>query len=149
MAIGERINFLRNLKGMTMKVFGMSIGFTEKQADVRISQYESGKRSPKENIINDMAKSLEVSPQALDVPNIDSYTALLHTLFAIEDIYGLRIGEIDGELCLRLNKFKGTTYVQMLDMFTEWNKMSRDLRDDQISKEEYDTWRYNYPNVKK
>ena len=29
---------------------------------------------------------------------------LMHTLFALEDMYGLKIGEIDGELCLRLDK---------------------------------------------
>ena len=93
MAIGERINFLRNLRGMTMKFFGMSIGFTENQADVRISQYESGKRTPKENVIADMAKSLNVSTEAFDVPNIDSYTGLMHTLFAQDDILCLKIGE--------------------------------------------------------
>lgn len=145
MAIGERINFLRNLRGMTMKFFGMSIGFTEKQADVRISQYESGKRTPKENIIESMAQSLNVSPEALNVPNIDSYTGLMHTLFALEDIYGLRIGEIDGELCLRLSKNNKMTYLSMFDMFSAWNEVSKKYKDEQITKEQYDQWRYNYP----
>jgi len=145
MAIGERINFFRNLKGMTMKYFGMSIGFIENQADVRISQYESSKRSPKENIISEMAKSLDVSPEALDVPNIDSYTGLMHTLFTLEDIYGLRIGEIDGELCLRLSKNKKNTFLSMFDMFSAWNEVSKKYKDEQISKDDYDHWRYNYP----
>ncbi len=145
MAIGERINFLRNLKGMTMKYFGMSIGFDEKAADVRISQYERGKRTPKENVIAAMAESLDVSPEALDVPNIESYTGLMHTLFALEDIYGLRIGEIDGEICLRLSKADKTKYHNMLDMFMAWNHASKRYKDEQISKEEYDYWRYNYP----
>lgn len=146
MAIGERINFLRNLRGMTMKFFGMSIGFTESQADVRISQYESGKRTPKENVIADMAQSLDVSPEALNLPNIDSYTGLMHTLFALEDIYGLRIGEIDGELCLRLSKTKNT-YLSMFDMFSAWNTVFKQYKDEQITKEEYDQWRYNYPKL--
>ena len=145
MAIGERINFLRNLRGMTMKCFGMSIGFTENQADVRISQYERGKRSPKENVVKEMARSLDVCPDALNVPEIDSYIGLMHTLFAIEDMYGLRIGKIDGELCLRLNTNKGSKYLTMFDSFNAWNKISTKLKDEQISKEEYDEWRYNYP----
>ena len=41
----------------------------------------------------------------------------MHTLFTLEDLYGLHIGEIDGELCLRLDKSKGTTYLSMFDMF--------------------------------
>lgn len=146
MAIGERINFFRNLKGMTMKVFGMKIGFDEKSSDVRISQYESGKRSPKENIVTAMAETLEVSPKALTVPDIDSYEGLMHTLFTLEDLYGLRIGEIDGELCLRLSKNKKNTYLSMFDMFFAWNEVSKKFKDEQISKEEYDNWRYNYPN---
>ena len=50
MAIGERIRYLRNLRGMTMKYLGMLVGFDEKTADVRIAQYESGTRTPKEEL---------------------------------------------------------------------------------------------------
>ena len=50
---------------------------------------------------------LDVSPQALDVPDIDSYIGLMHTLFTLEDIYGLTVSEADGEVCLKVNKDKG------------------------------------------
>lgn len=60
---------------------------------------------------------LEVSPAALDVPNIESYVGLMHTLFALEDLYGLKIGNLDGEVCLRLEKTKGTNYLSMFEMF--------------------------------
>ena len=46
MAIGERIRFIRNLRGMTQKYLGIEIGFPEKTADIRMAQYESGTRSP-------------------------------------------------------------------------------------------------------
>ena len=39
MAIGERINFFRNMRGMTQKYLGMHVGFPEKSADVRLAQY--------------------------------------------------------------------------------------------------------------
>ena len=89
MAIGERIHFFRTLRGMTQKYLGVRLGFDEKSADVRIAQYESGTRSPKDNYIALLADTLGVSPLALSVPNIDSYDGLMHTLFALEDIYGL------------------------------------------------------------
>ena len=73
----------------------------------------------------------------------------MHTLFALEDLYGLHIGEIDRELCLRLDKIKGTTYLSMFDMFHDWQEQSAKLESSEITKEEYDHWRYNYPNVKK
>ena len=39
MAIGERIRFFRILRGMTQKYLGMTVGFSEKSADVRLAQY--------------------------------------------------------------------------------------------------------------
>ena len=73
----------------------------------------------------------------------------MHTLFALEDIYGLKIGEIDGEVCLRLDKFKGTTYLQLFDMFHSWREQAVKLEQGEISKEEYDRWRYRYPELDK
>lgn len=145
MAIGERIHFIRNLRGMTQKWLGMAAGFDEKTADVRMAQYESGTRTPKEKLVGAIADALEVSPQALSVPNIDSYVGLMHTLFALEDLYGLKVGEIEGEVCLRLDKSKRMTYVSMFDMFSAWQEQSEKLKNGEITKEEYDTWRYTYP----
>jgi transcriptional regulator with XRE-family HTH domain len=145
MAIGERIRFIRNLRSVTQKWLGMAIGFDDKTADVRIAQYESGTRSPKENYISDIARALEIAPKALDLPDIDSYVGLAHTLFALEDIYGLHIGEIDGEVCLRLDKFKGTTYLSMFDIFRAWHEMAEKFKTGEITEDEYNQWRYNYP----
>lgn len=145
MAIGERIRFIRNLRGMTQKYLGMSIGFTEKTADVRMAQYESGARTPKESMTSDLANVLDVCPQALAVPDIDSDIGLMHTLFALEDLRGLRVGEIDGEICLRLDKSRGRTFDDMLKMLYAWREQSAKLEAGEISKEQYDQWRYRYP----
>ena len=147
MAIGERIRFIRNLRGMTQKFLGMAIGFDEKTADVRMAQYESGTRTPKENYVADIANALNVSPKALDLPDIDSYIGLAHTLFALEDLYGIQIGEIDGEVCLRLDKSRGTTYISMFDIFSSWQQEAGKLKSGEIAKEVYDDWRYNYPRI--
>ena len=32
----------------------------------------------------------------------------MHTLFALEDIYGLKIDKLDDEVCIRLDKNRGT-----------------------------------------
>lgn len=149
MAIGERIHHFRLLHGFTQKYLGQMLGFDDKQADVRIAQYEKGSRSPKEKYLNALAEIFEVSPHALSVPDIDSYVGLIHTLFAIEDLYGLYVSEIDGELCLRLDKSKGTTYHSMFDMLYAWKEEKAKLNNDEITKEEYDQWRYTYPKMEK
>ena len=98
MAIGKRIRFFRNRKGMTQKQLGEILGFLGKTSDVRMAQYESEARTPKQDLVKEMANIFDVSPQAITVPEIDSYIGLMHTLFALEDMYGLKIGEIDGDL---------------------------------------------------
>ena len=86
MAIGERIHFFRMMRGMTQKYLGMALGFPEKSADVRLAQYENGSRTPKADVTAALAQALDVSPKALDVPDIDSYIGLMHTLFTLEDL---------------------------------------------------------------
>lgn len=147
MAIGERIRFIRNLRGMTQKYLGIAAGFDEKTADIRVAQYEAGTRTPKDNMVNSLAAALEISPEALTVPDIDSYIGLMHTLFALEDLYGLKINNLDGELCITLDISKGSSYPPMFEMFSEWQKEFNRLKNGEITKDEYDTWRYNYPKT--
>ena len=147
MAIGERIRFFRNLRGMTQKYLGQVVGFPEKTADIRMAQYESGSRTPKAELTENLAGALGVSPLALSVPDIDSYLGLMHTLFALEDIYGLKIDKLDDEVCIRLDKNRGTSYISLFERFTAWQKEAEKYRNGEISKEEYDRWRYTYPEV--
>ena len=147
MAIGERIRFFRNLRGMTQKYLGQVVGFPEKTADIRMAQYESGSRTPKAELTESLAGALGVSPLALSVPDIDSYLGLMHTLFALEDIYGLKIDKLDDEVCIRLDKNRGTSYISLLERFTAWQKEAEKYRNGEISKEEYDHWCYTYPEV--
>ena len=127
MAIGERIHYFRLLRGFTQKYLGKLLGFSDSQADVRIAQYEKGARSPKEKYLNALAQIFEVSPHALNVPDIDTDIGLMHTLFTLEDTRGLKIGKLDGELCLRLDKDTGMTYHSMWDMFNAWYQQAEKL----------------------
>lgn len=58
MAIGERIHFFRSKREMTQKYVGTQIGFDEKSADVRMAQYESENRVPKDNLVQELANLL-------------------------------------------------------------------------------------------
>ena len=66
---------------MTQKYLGMQVGFPEKTADIRMAQYESGSRTPKADLTNNLANVFGISTSALTVPDIDSYNGLMHTLF--------------------------------------------------------------------
>lgn len=145
MAIGERIHFFRVMRGMTQKYLGTLIGFPEKSADVRLAQYETGTRKPKAELTAALAQALDITPYALDVPDIDSYIGLMHTLFTLEDLYGLTISETDGEVCLKVNKDKGRDAHELLKMLYAWKEQADKLSAGEISREEYDNWRYHYP----
>ena len=145
MAIGERIHFFRIMRGMTQKYLGMALGFPEKSADVRLAQYETVTRTPKADVTEALAQVLDVSPKALDVPDIDSYIGLMHTLFTLEDRYGLEVCESNGEAHLRVNIRKGRDADQLSQMLEAWKEQSAKLAAGEISREEYDRWRYHYP----
>ena len=145
MAIGERIHFFRNLKGMTQKKIGQAVGFSEKTADIRIAQYESGSRTPKAELTEKLAEALGVSPLALDVPDIDSDIGLMHTLFTLEDRYGLEVCECEDEVHLRVHIHKGRDAAALHRMLASWGAVAAKLKAGEITKEEYDRWRYYYP----
>jgi len=142
MAIGERIRHIRGLRGLTLKFLGKAAGFPEKTADIRMSQYEKGTRTPKEDLTQRLAEVLEVSPRALAVPDIDTPEGLMHTLFALEDLYGLTIGEFEGRTCLYLNREAPEWFREAL---STWKKEGKMFHNDEITRDEYNTWRYNYP----
>ncbi len=144
MAIGERIRFIRNLRGMTQKYLGIQVGFPEKTADIRMAQYESGTRTPKADLTNTLAEVLEVSQQALSVPDIESEQGLMHTLFALEDLYGLKVELVDGEAVLHIES-KGTEHPDTAELISAWAEQSAKYKAGEIKKDEYDRWRYNYP----
>jgi len=147
MAIGERIHFFRTMRGMTQKYLGMALGFPEKSADVRLAQYENGSRTPKADVTAALAQVLDVSPKALDVPDIDSYTGLMHTLFTLEDRYGLEVCECEDEVHLRVHIHKGRDAAELHRMLSAWGALAAKLKAGEITKEEYDRWRYRYPEL--
>lgn len=146
MAIGERIHYFRNMRGMTQKYVGQQIGFDEKSADVRMAQYESETRVPKDNLVETLASVFDIRPEALKVPDIDTYIGVMHTLFALEDRYGLKVEKAeDGQprlyIDVRHNRSSDTLYDQIAD----WRDKACELQSGKITKDEYDHWRYNYP----
>ena len=128
-----------------LKHLGMRLGFPEKSADVRLAQYETGTRTPKAEITQALANEFGVSPLALAVPDIDSYQGLMHTLFTLEDRYGLKVVEYDGEVHLRVDVFNGKDAAELSSSMIAWREQAAKLEAGEITKEEYDRWRYRYP----
>ena len=145
MAIGERIRFFRNLRGMTQKYLGTVVGFPEKTADIRMAQYESGSRTPKADLTNKLAEIFDICAQALSVPDFDCYIGLMHTLFTLEDRYVLTIEKTENGVSMYADPRKGTDAAELSEMLAAWAEQSEKYHNGDINRDEYDKWRYNYP----
>lgn len=148
MNVGYRIKTIRKFRGLTQKELGIRVGFDLKTADIRVAQYESGTRTPKESLLNEFATALNVSPSAFVVPNISSINDIFYILFALEDECGLSVNVLDNRLCLSLNSFENIEKNgDLVKFFMAWKNKSDALSSGNISKEEYDDWKYNFPSI--
>lgn len=143
-AISKRIRFFRKLRGMTQKRLGLSVGFPEKTADVRVAQYEIDARGPKAALRERFAVALDISVNALAIPDVETPAGLMHTLFVLEDIYGFQIVDSPEGLCLRLNEPALPPCGQLRLALQTWYTFRLEKEAGILPKTEYDQWRYNY-----
>ena len=141
MNTGERIKAARNFRGMTMKEVGIEMHYPYKSADVRIAQYESGKRRIRREIIDQLADVLNVSPEALIGPTGYDDNDVMRILFDLEE----RGYEID------IHK-KANHYVieisadNLAEPLNEWKKVKTRLKLERMSEKAYVEWKLSWPD---
>lgn len=146
MAIGKRIFWFRYKQGLKQKEFGQLLGFSAATSEARITQYEKEARTPKTELIDKMAAIFHIRPEALKVPDIDTVVGLMHTMFALEDWYAVRPQIVDGAVYLRFDPPEpGKT--SLYDYALVWGQEYEKWQKGEITKEEYDHWRYNFPDT--
>jgi len=150
MAVGERIKRVRNFRGLTMKDLGLAIGYNEKTADIRIAQYESGTRTPKEDTLKKIAEILDVNFRSLYEPTLYAAEDVMFTLFELDEQYknSLRIYDIvDESEPYYTEKHKAVSFrYRILDDFiAEWQIRKKELDSGEICKDEYFEWKVNWP----
>ncbi len=129
---------------MTLRELGENVGFSKATADVRIAQYESGQRTPKAQLMTALAEVLEVSPAALVDQESENNETLMHCLFALEDLRGLRVSWNNGQIQLYFDSPKNKNDKELLDDLRSWSIQRAHLEHGDITQEEYDRWRYNF-----
>ena len=148
MAIGERIRCIRKKRGKAQRQLGQAAGFSAASAEIRISQYESGARTPNRAILEKMAGELKVSPRALTVPDIADAESLLFTLFALEDRFGFQICRSGGHLYLILDGAAKQS-PELQEALFAWSNYAEMFKAGKVCREEYDNWRYNFSSGEK
>lgn len=87
---------------------------------------------------------LRIAPVALSVPDIDSYLGLMHTLFTLENSYGLTVESGESGIFLRVNPRNGRDAAALSEMLSAWAEQSEKYRNGEIGRKNYDKWHYNY-----
>lgn len=129
---------------MTQKELGMKMGYPDNSADVRIAQYESGKRVPSQETIDCLATVFSISPMALMVPDM-TLKQTMHVLFALADRlhFGLEFHDDSIHLVFRESETPPGAYSELLWWVHEIERMKRTFLGDCL----YDAWRYRYPRI--
>lgn len=151
MAVGDRIKRIRNVRGLTQKELGFAIGFDDKTADVRVAQYESGTRTPKEDMLKKIAAALDVNYRAIYEPTLYAAEDVMYTLFELDEHYnGMQIYDVTDNSDLNYpEEHKAISFNNHLldDFLKEWQLRKQELVEGKISREEYLEWKINWPQT--
>ncbi|MGN9197537.1 helix-turn-helix domain-containing protein [Blautia massiliensis (ex Liu et al. 2021)] len=141
MTIGEKIRKFRLEKSLTQKELAIMC----RNSESAIRNYELGNRTPNMDQLQVIADALQINVYALSDPSIDSYTSAIHTLFAMEETYGLHpITDEDGQISLTVDYQKGGA---LQDSIEAWAKMFEKLKKEEVSESEYHDWKSKYPSI--
>lgn len=136
MTCGEKIKKIRKLKGISRKQLAILCGMSE----FTLMNYEQGRNKVPKKQLELIAAKLGVNINALSNPTAaDTFVSVAHILFDFEDEYGLAVSQEDGFLCIRAEELTINNFL------LEWYTMKEKLERGEITREEYDMWRYNYP----
>lgn len=150
MAIGERIKRIRNLRKLTQKELGIAVGFDESTADVRIAQYESNTRTPKEDMLRKLAEVLDVTYRSIYEPTLYAAEDVMYTMFELDEHYPIQLHEIvdDSDPDYVEKHIAIDFHTSLLDEFLkEWMLRKQQLDSGEITAEEYREWKLNWPQT--
>jgi len=145
MKIGEKIKKFRVAQGLSQKQLAIMSGMSEPA----VRNYELGNRTPSFSQLERLSAALKLSPYALADPCLENRHGVMQTLFSMEDDFGLRPIEVDGQVMLCIDrKKKSPAPGSPEDDLRDWYRVWVELSEGAISLEEYDEWRYSYPRLK-
>ena len=146
LGIGSKIKKIRTLRKMTMKDLGLAVGFPKSSADVRVAQYESDKRAIKPEVLEKIAFALKVNPDFLAAPEPLGSYSLMQILLSKDEENMVRFFEEEYSDLNGNKQVKISMSMPLLNpVFMEWNEIKKALDRGEITLEQYNEWRMNWP----
>lgn len=139
-SLAKKLKKLRDELHLTQKEVADKARITESA----YRAYELGDRNPKSEILDRIAKALEVRPEYLSAPAFRNRREFAYAILENEDSFGYTVRDIDGVPAI----VKG--YGSAMDFFAEfvrdWEEMREKCDNHEISKEEYEDWKRTWDN---
>ncbi len=140
MTVGDKIRIARVSKGLSQAELSQKLGLGK--TGERISQYENGARKPKEDLLQQLAKELDVSIDAISETSFDSTNKIMHALFELEQEHPLYLKkEKDGYAIVIKNDSRN--FQSLMYGLDQWY-MEKQKQPDP---EEYKRWQLTYPAI--
>lgn len=117
--LGKSIREIRLRRRLTQREVSEAIGGISESA---LRSYELGERRPKQN-------TLDVAPACFDTYGIEHYDELMHTLFLLEDRFGIEPCA-DGSI-----RFTDEAIQSCVCTWRDWKEF---LKEGKITREEYE-----------
>lgn len=179
MTIGDKIKKIRKAKNLTQTELARLCGLKEESGSIMISQYESGKRIPKDKTLATIADALGVSPYYLKSASFSDNDAFVHYLYELETQCHITISKTENDdivltfphdladnwtLALNsLEKFDdpdynsvknklgniANVYGSLLRSLDKWYDKKQELENGNINSIEYDQWKSKNPKQEK
>ena len=169
MNVGKKIKKIRQFRGLKQAELGQLLGMGD-TSQARIGQYEIGFRTPSKELLDRMAKVLDVNPQTLYDNTGESASELMELFFWLEEDHPglLHIFEMKRWPGERINTTQDINiyyhdneywparrphgfwlnYGTILDSFMEeWAYRQHERRIGLITDEEYFEWKINWPET--
>lgn len=143
MTVGEKIRLLRTQKNLTQKELGFFVGLS----DVRIRQYETNIRTPKDSQLIAFAEYFGVPLEYFRDHIIDNEIEVMHTLFDLKKQYG---GKIIKTLDSETHTYKYSLAFEpksLNDRMKSWYNKENGINNEylQFSELTIDEWEQQYP----
>ena len=141
MQVGENIHRIRNKRGYTAEQLAEMIGISA----VSLRKYEYGERIPKDPMIAEIARCLEVSPSALKSDWGKGANDAIHVLFDMEEVFDLTPIKIGGTVVLAMpEELVNEDQEALARALHHWYRNHRDYQDDELTRDEYISWKDSF-----
>lgn len=149
MTLGEKIRKYRILQNLSQKELGLKLGFSNTTADVRIRQYESGTKIPRDDIRQKIAEVLGVDISALSDIAIQSNEDVMQVLFYLSEILDINVEKTDDKFYLSFAT-DCSDREQLMSYLNVWYSQKKNLQNtangtSEDSVREYKLWESRFP----